>query len=411
MFVLFKFTKNYQFMLGILFFIKRKKLLKNGLAPIYVRITVNNQSSECSISKSIIPSHWISQKGRVRNNTLLNKQLNYFIDQQEFKINELLNEIIREGKEVTSNEIMNHFRGDSIQKNYLLEIYEEHNNKLKELIGRDVALATYKRHCTSLNLLKEFLLAKMHKTDILIKEVNVVFFEEYKHYLMTVRNNSNNTAVKYLKNLGKIVQIAKTRNLIEKNPINDLKLRIDEVRMNFLTDDELNRLTQLTIDIKRLDMVRDVFLFCCYTGLAYIDVKNLNLDNIEKSEDNLWLHVTRQKTNSICYIPILKPAKAILDKYDGKLINRKLLPVPSNQKMNAYLKELADLSGIKKELSTHCARHTFATTITLANKVTIENVSKMLGHKSLRMTLHYARILNLSIANDMKMVDSILEKK
>jgi len=227
---------------------------------------------------------------------------------------------------------------------------------------------------------------------------------------MTVRSNNNNTTVKYLRNLSKVVNLAKTRGLIQTNPIDLLPLKMQTVEREFLTQDELKRLEEKQIGISRLEQVRDIFLFCCLTGLAYVDVASLSMENIvEGKRGRQWLRKARNKTNNMCNIPLLRPALRILEKYaEYRTATGRLLPVPSNQKMNAYLKELATLCGVTKNLTTHCARHTFATTVTLANGASLENVSKMLGHSSVRMTQHYAKILNSSIERDMDKIESEL---
>ena len=399
-------------MVSILFFIKRKKLLKDGTASIFVRVTFNRLSAEVATGKSVIPSHWVATKGRVKGNTLVNKQINSFLDQMEYTLHDLTLQIQREGKQVSAKEVLDRYKHLNAPKHKtgILALYAEHNQELKELVDISVALATYKRHETSLKLFHEFLLYKYQVEDVDISEVNVEMLQKYQHYLMTVRHNNNNTTVKYIRNLGKILNFAVSRKLIAASPTEELKLKVEPVDKGFLTQEELTRLADKDFSVVRLEQVRDVFLFCCYTGLAYVDVYSLNINDIAEENGRLWIRKSRHKTNVMCHIPILKPAKEILDKYvslphkDGKL-----LPVLSNQKMNAYLKEIAGIVGISKDLTTHLARHTFATTVTLANKVSIENVSKMLGHSTIRMTQHYARILDASIEHEMLNVERYYE--
>lgn len=358
-----------------------------------------------------MPSQWVTAKGRVRNNTLVNKQLNEYLDQQEFRIYDIERGLLAEGKRVSVQEVMRQYRGvEQPEGEMLCKLYEEHNSRMKELIGKTVAANTYKRHLTSLKLFREFLTATRGVSDIEIKAMDVQLMEEYQHYLMTVRSNNNNTTVKYLRNLSKVVNLAKTRGLIQTNPIDLLPLKMQIVEREFLTQDELKRLEEKQIGISRLEQVRDIFLFCCLTGLAYVDVASLSTENIvEGKRGRQWLRKARNKTNNMCNIPLLRPALRILEKYaEFRAATGRLLPVPSNQKMNAYLKELATLCGITKNLTTHCARHTFATTVTLANGASLENVSKMLGHSSVRMTQHYAKILNSSIERDMDKIESEL---
>ena len=276
----------------------------------------------------------------------------------------------------------------------------------QELVGISVAKNTYKRHETSLKLFQEFLSYEYHINDIFIYEVDIEMLEKYKHYLMTVRHNNNNTTGKYIRNLGKVLNLAVERQLIPNSPVELLHLKIDEVDKEYLTAEELDRLAKKQFAIERLEQVRDVFLFCCYSGLAYVDVHSLTESDIVKDGDRYWIRKARHKTNTMCHIPLIAPALEILNKYKMyRAATGFMLPVLSNQKMNAYLKEIADIAGIIKNLTTHAARHTFATTVTLANNVSIENVSKMLGHKTIRMTQHYARILDSSIDRDMTHVE------
>lgn len=394
----------------ILFFIKRKKLLKDGTASIFVRVTFGRLSAEVATGKSVLPSQWVATKGRAKGNTLKTKQVNAFLDQMEYTLHDLTLQIQREGKQVSAKEILSRYKNLNVPKIGILALYAEHNQEQKELIGISVAQDTYKRHETSMKLFQEFLMYKYKAKDIPVNEIDVEMLKKYQHYLMTVRHNNNNTTVKYLRNLGKVLNMAVSRKLITTSPLEELKLKIEVVDKGFLNKNELSKLATKEFEVTRLEQVRDVFLFCCYTGLAYVDVHSLTANDIIEEEDRLWIRKARHKTNVMCHIPIIKPAREILDKY--ALLAQatgKLLPVLSNQKMNAYLKEIAAIVGIDKDLTTHLARHTFATTVTLANHVSIENVSKMLGHSSIRMTQHYARILDASIEKEMLNVEMSYE--
>lgn len=394
----------------ILFFIKRKKLLKDGTASVFVRVTFGKLSAEVATGKSVLPSQWVATKGRAKGNTLKNKQINAFLDQMEYTLHDLTLQIQREGKQVSAKEILNRYKNLNAPKIGILALYAEHNQEQKELIGISVALGTYKRHETSMKLFQEFLWNKYHVKDVAVNEVNLEMLQKYKHYLMTTRHNNNNTTVKYLRNLGKVLNLAVSRKLIISSPIEELKLKIEPVDKGFLNKEELTKLAEKVFEITRLEQVRDVFLFCCYTGLAYVDVHSLTEKDIVEDGDRLWIRKARHKTNVMCHIPLIKPARDILEKYAPLAhCTGKLLPVLSNQKMNAYLKEIASVVGIDKDLTTHLARHTFATTVTLANHVSIESVSKMLGHSSIRMTQHYARILDASIESEMLNVEKTYE--
>ncbi|MFZ2341359.1 MAG: tyrosine-type recombinase/integrase [Bacteroidales bacterium] len=222
---------------------------------------------------------------------------------------------------------------------------------------------------------------------------------------MIVRNCNNNSTVKYLKNFGKIVREALSRDWIQADPFRNIKYHLEEVDKPFLSQGELQKIMTRNFEIKRIAQVRDVFVFCCFTGLAFIDVKTLTVKYLLQGVDGkLWIRKQRNKSKQWAHIPLLPDDRQIIDQYrSNPQCQRKgvLLPVLSNQKMNAYLKEIADLCGIQKNLTTHCARHTFATTVTLANKISMESVSKMLGHSNLTMTMKYARILDSTIGLEM----------
>jgi site-specific recombinase XerD len=242
---------------------------------------------------------------------------------------------------------------------------------------------------------------------MLLVEVTPAFVKDFEFYLKTKRKCGHNTATKYLKNFKKITRIAIANGWLKADPFSNIKFRLDEVDMDFLDEEELNILMDKELKFERLQQVKDIYLFCCFTGLAFVDVKSLVYEDIEDRQGKLWIKKRRQKTKNWCHIPLLGPAVQLIDKYRDHPKCQKtgqVFPVLSNQKMNAYLKEIADLCGIGKNLSTHTARHTFATTVTLSNQISIEVVSKMLGHSSINMTKKYARVVDDLINKDMQKI-------
>ena len=396
---------------AILFYVKRTKLLKNGDAPIFMRITVDALRAEISIHRSIKLSDWIEKKGCAKLTNPKNKELNHYLEHIRHRLYEVQKELEDEGRVVTAELLKNRYMGNDTINITFVNLYREHNQELKELIGKGFASATVTRHETSMNHVVEFMKYKYSRSDILLKEITPEFIRDYEHYLRTVRNCANNTVVKYIRNMGKVLHLAEQKEIIRKNPLSTLKFRIHEIDKIFLTDAELDALVKKSFVSDRLNNVKDVFVFCCFTGLAFVDVKQLRIADITVSSNgDMAIRKQRQKSGVFYYIPLLPIAKRILDKYkDMPLPNDQILPVPTNQKMNEYLKEIADLCGISKTLTTHCARHTFATTVTLANHVSIESVSKMLGHKNIRMTQHYAKILEQTVVSEMDELAAKLE--
>jgi len=252
----------------------------------------------------------------------------------------------------------------------------------------------------------QFLRSKYKIEDININELNYDFIHNYEIWLKTVRNCDHNTIMKYLSNFKKIVlRYVKSGKLL-RDPFSGFKLSKKEVEKTPLTEMQLRKITQIQTLVSRLDIVKDIFIFCCYTGLAYADVKTLKHSEIFESADGeRWIISKRQKTRTTFKIPLLIPAIEILNKYKDYHQSRcreYVLPVLSNQKMNSYLKEIADKAEIHANLTFHIARHTFATTVALSNGVPIETVAKMLGHVNLKTTQHYAKILDKKIGEDMK---------
>jgi site-specific recombinase XerD len=390
---------------GLLFYVKRAKIDNNGKAPIYVRITIDGIRSELSIKRSIEIERWNTEAGKVKGNTEEVKSINTYIDVVRNKIYDHHKRLIDANKKVTAEAIKNSFLGIGEKEKTLVSIFQYHNKQVKALIGKEFAAGTHERYETVLRLLQLFLEKEYKVKDIAISDINHKFITDLEFYLKTERNNNHNTAIKYIKNFKKIVRIALANGWIDKDPFSNFKATVKDVEREFLTEEEIQTLVSKDLYVNRLDQVRDIFVFSCFTGLAYADVKKLSdADIVIGIDGSKWIKTNRTKTDVKSSIPLLPTALAILDKYKNNPVANsanKLLPVLSNQKMNAYLKEIATICKIEKNFSTHLARHTFATTVTLTNGVSLETVSKMLGHKSIKTTQHYAKIVDRKVSDDM----------
>ena len=391
--------------LGILFYVKRAKIDDNGKAPIYVRITVDGIRSELSIKRSIELDRWQPSAGKVKGTNEEARSINSYIDTVKMKIYEHQKKLMDNNKTITSEAIKNSMLGIEEKQRTVVAIFKYHNKQVKALVGKEFAAGTLERYETVLRLLELFLEFQYKVKDIAITQVNHKFITDFEFYLKTERSNCHNTAIKYIKNFKKIVRIAMANGWVDKDPFVNFKATIKDVEREFLTEEEIQNVISKDLHIGRLDQVRDIFIFCCFTGLAYADVKKLSNDDIVIGIDgSKWIKTNRTKTDIRSNIPLLPTPLAILEKYkDHPEANHanKLLPVLSNQKMNAYLKEISTLCEITKNFSTHLARHTFATTVTLTNGVSLESVSKMLGHKSIKTTQHYAKIVDRKVSDDM----------
>ena len=391
---------------SLLFYIKKKKLNKKKQAPIYFRITVNGTQTALSLHRSIEVELWNVDSGLAIGKTKYSKDINSNIRTIESKIYEHYR-ILRETKtHLVAKDLRNAFLGiKTDESKKVIELYQEHNDNVRKLVNIDFSAETLQRYETSLKHTQNFIKMYYKKDDLPITDINHKFITDYEIYFKTVRKCSHNTTMKYIKNFKKIIRIAIANGMLSHDPFANYKMRLKKVERDFLDEEELNRLINLKINIERLEQVRDAFLFSCFTGLAHSDLKRLTRENIKLGTDgNQWIMINRKKTNGASHIPILPITKILIDKYKNHpycIEKNVLLPVLTNQKMNAYLKEIADLCGIKKNLTSHIARHTFATTVTLNNDVPIETVSKMLGHSSINMTKIYARLLDKKVGRDM----------
>ena len=397
---------------SVLFYPKRNDADKEGKVPIYMRITLNGKRSELNIQHKVEIERWNIGAGKAKGNSMESKSLNRLMDAIRSKVYQHHRDLVEKNEIISATSLKNSYLGIAERNITLIEIFKNHNEQVRELVGQEYAFNTLKRYQTSLRHVKKFLKYQYSLEDISLKLINHEFITSFEFYLKSKRGCNHNSTTKYIKNFKKIIRIALANNWINKDPFLNYKVRLKEVKREFLSEEEVQRMLNKRLHILRLEQVRDVFIFCCYTGLSYADVKKMTKNDLVKGIDGeMWIKMNRTKTDTQTSIPLLPTALMILLKYkDSEELRIKdvLLPVSSNQKMNAYLKEIAILCEISKNLTFHLSRHTFATTITLTNGVPIESVSKMLGHTSLKTTQHYAKILDRKVSDDMSILRSKL---
>jgi site-specific recombinase XerD len=399
-----------------LFYLKRAKANANGLVPIYHRTTINGKRIDKSTGKYIDPIKWSSDAGKMKGSSEEARTINSHLDNLISNNANIVKKLIATDKDINAEIFNNVLTGKSENQRTLVSIFQNHNNQIEALVlTGEYSPGTLERYKTSLSHTIEFMKWKFNISDINIKNIDLAFITDYDFYLRTQRGCSNNTTVKYIKNFKKIIQICIDNYWISENPFMKYKGKIKEIDRNFLTENEIEIIFNKKFSNERLTLVRDIFIFCCFTGLAYIDVKQLTSEHLVIGIDgNKWIFKNRQKTDTSSKIPLLPIAEQILTKYSShpKCITEKfLLPVLSNQKMNSYLKEIGDVCGIKTELTFHLARHSFATSITLTNGVPIESVSKMLGHTNIRTTQHYAKVVDRKVSEDMAILKQKIENQ
>ena len=399
--------------LSILFYIKKSKANLQGYTNIYLRITLDGKRAECSINRKVHTDLWNSRSQKALGNSSENQEINREIDFIRNKIYTIEQKFQRDGTTYTAAQLRDVYLGKDKTKKMLLEIFQEHNDKVDSLIGKDFAAGTAERYRTCKKHVADYINKKYKRNDIPVRDVDHKFITGLEYYLKTTRKCAHNSAIKYITNFKKIIRIAHANDWIDKDPFLHWKAKLRIVEREFLTEEEIQKIIELELKMERLDQVRDIFIFCCFTGLAYADVKKLNRGDIVLGADGEeWVKTKRSKTDTRSNIPILPIAKVIIEKYkDNELLKEKdlVLPVLSNQKMNAYIKEIATLADITKNLTFHLARHTFATTVTLTNGVPIESVSKMLGHTNLNTTQHYAKILDMKVSKDIEILRNKFE--
>lgn len=392
--------------INILFYPKKRDSDTDGKVTIYCRVTVNSKRAEFSLRRTVDEQRWDSHSGRLRGTTMEVSKFNRFLDNVKNRLFEIYDLLLKDRKDVSATIVKNTYLGKEGKEYMLLEIFQEHNNEIESLLGKGFTKGTLQRYKAAYKHVSACIQANYHRNDIPVRRVDHKFITGLEFFLKSQRNCEHNTAIKYVVNFKKIIRIALANEWITKDPFFHWKASWKTKEKQYLTQSELDTLREKKSFLPRLDLVRDIFVFCCYTGLAYADVQQLKQEHIIIGVNgDRWIKMPRKKTKAISSIPLLPPAEEIILKYNehsNVLDGKGVLPVLTNQKSNAYLKEIADVCGINKNLTTHLARHTFATTVTLSNGVSISTVSKMLGHRSLKTTQIYAKVLDSKIADEME---------
>ena len=397
---------------SILFLVRKARQGKNGEAPISMRITINGRFTEMSTLRKVPIEQWDQRKERVVGKGPAAIEVNRHLESLRIRAYEIHKELLERDGYVEPVTIKEHLQGKNAFNKLFFEAYEEHNERMAQLVGIEFDAVTLGRYRLCLRYFNEMMSRKTKVADFPIKNLNGEMIRDFEAFLKIEKRVAQNTMIRYMKCLKKVVNLAIANGWITINPFAGIKFSEKKVVKDFLTIEEVNTIRTKEFGIERLDMVRDIFIFCCYTGLAFIDVYNLKSEHItEDAHSRKWIHKQRQKTEVEFFVPLFEYPLQLIEKYRNhpmRWANKTVFPVYANLKMNSYLKEIADFCGIKKHLTMHTARYTFATTITLANNVKLENVSNMLGHTNTRMTLHYAHIMNESLAQEMNKVAAIM---
>lgn len=402
--------------LGVSVYLAKNAITKDGKAPVVAKVGLDGNRVVIRIGVSVFPETWSIENSRAIGKDVSARQCNREIEDFLSKLEATYFRLTEQFDNVNVQMLRDSMNGLEPEREVkmILCIWDAEIERMMSLVGKEYAITTVRKYRTHRRIMSEFLKSKFGTADIHIERINPAFIEKFKIHLLMDHDFGKNTTAKILRNLKKMLFICIRKGWLSKDPFAEITLGYEDVDRPYLDEIELKRLVGLKLDSYSLQKSKDMFLFSCFTGLAYIDLRNLQRQDFEISNDQIWIKTRRQKTNTRSNIPLLSIAVDILKKYtDLELLkeNEYALPVISNQKLNVALKEIAHICGIKKVLTFHAARHTFATTVTLLNGVPIESVSKMLGHTSIKTTQLYARVVDQKVQDDMNLLAGKLDSK
>lgn len=387
----------------VLFYLKRNAPKKNGLIPVMCRITVNGKISQFSCKLDVEEKTWNIELGRVAGRSTVAQETNRMLDKIRVGINKAYQDICDKDNYVTAEKVRNVFLGMGMNHETLLAVFRQHNEDYEKQVGKIKSLRSYWKYCIVYKHLEEFIKQRYKVSDIALKELAPAFITDFELFLRTEKNHCNNTVWSYMMPFRSIIFMAINNGWLQRDPFYAYSITKEETKRGFLSKEEINLLIKGTFKKPSYTLIRDLFIFCTFTGLSWTDMANLTKENLQTSFDgHLWIKTNRQKTGTESNIRLLDVAKHIIEKYDGITDDNKLLPVPCYVNCKNSIKVIAKKCGIEKNVTWHMSRHTYATTVCLSNDVPIETLSKMLGHRSIRTTQIYAKITAEKVSRDME---------
>ena len=391
---------------SILFWVNLART-KNSEASLYVRITVNGKRAAISLNRKVLVTDWDSDRNRAKGTGQKSRILNTYLDEAYNQLFQAYQDLKSEHKQITARSVKARFLGLDEVNRSVLDIISYHNEDMQ---GK-LKWGTQKNYFTTQLYISRFLSKAYKSPDIQLRELDYDFIIKFEKFLRGYipqdhqRRMGNNTVMKHIERFRKLINLSRKLGWMERDPFINFKAKRIKTERGFLSLLELQEIERKNFTIPRLQLVRDLFVFSCYTSLSYIDAINLSAENIRIGIDGeLWIYYKREKTTKPIHIPLLPKALDIIEKYKDNqkaILQGRVFPKISNQKLNSYLKEIADLCGIEKNLTFHIARHTFATTVTLSNGMPIETVSKLLGHSKIATTQIYAKVIERKVSEDM----------
>lgn len=393
----------------ILFYLKRNAPKSNGLVPVMCRITVNGKISQFSCKLDVDEKHWDVKTGRMAGRSVVALEANRMLDKIRVGINKAYQDICDKDNYVTAEKVRNAFLGMGMNHETLLAVFRQHNEDYAKQVGKIKSQRSYWKYCTVYNHLSEFIRQRYKVSDIALKELAPAFITDFELFLRTEKNHCTNTIWSYMMPFKRIIYMSINNGWLQRDPFYAYSITKEETKRGFLSKGEIKMLIEGSFKKKSYELIRDLFIFCCFTGLSWTDMANLTKENLQTSFDgHLWIKTNRQKTGTETNLRLLEVPLRIIKKYEGCSEDGKLLPVPCYPNCKNGIKVIAKKCGIEKNVTWHMSRHSFATTVCLSNDMPIETLSKMLGHRSIRTTQIYAKITAEKVSNDMEKLSQAL---
>lgn len=394
----------------ILFYLKRNAPKKSGLVPVMCRITVNGKISQFSCKLDVEEKLWNVQSGKMSGKSLTAQEANRMLDKIRVGVTKAYQEICDKDNYVTAEKVRNAFLGMGQNHKTLLAVFRQHNEDYEKQVGKMKSVRSYWKYCTAYNHLEEFIKARYKMSDIALKELTPAFITDFELFLRIEKHHCTNTIWSYMMPLKRMVYLSINNGWLQRDPFYAYSISPEPTKRGFLTKEEIALLINGKFKKKSYELIRDLFIFCTFTGLTFIDMYNLTQSHLQTSFDgHLWIKTNRQKTGVESDIRLLDVPLRIIKKYEGMAEDDKLLPVPCYPNCKNGIKVIAKKCGIEKNVTWHMSRHSYATTICLSNDVPIETLSKMLGHRSIRTTQIYAKITGEKISRDMELLSHKIE--
>jgi site-specific recombinase XerD len=392
--------------------LKKNEVDSEGMCPVMGRIRVGKTEAPFGAKAKVPLTLWDTHSGRASGKSREATELNRKLDNMNVLIHTRYKELLKTGERLSAGQVKAAFQGIALRQTTLVAYFKNYVENYEKRVGKDREASTLKELKSALKHLVRFLKEKYRITDIAFSSLTYSFIEDYDYHLRITLKLQSGTILGLISRLRRMIKYAINEGFISRDPFYEYKPVYPKAKQKYLTLPELESIINTPFENVNLSLTKDMFLFSCFTGLAYTDICNLTGNNIVKAPDGvLWIRTSRQKTGVPCNIPLLDIPVRIIEKYRETGKNGKLLPALSNGVLNKHLKTVAENCGIKRNLIFHAGRHTYASVITLSQGVPIESVSSMLGHKKLSTTNIYAKITNDKVGKDMASLETRIENR